>query len=205
MSCRGKGLLEIRQSSNPFYQTTAGSMYLAAQAEQLGRQQAANAEAKGDAGAGSPASDHAKICQFRFRRTNGDYGGDLKSEGSHISAAMDKITAARSLVHKGLQRQPKVVPRESSGTKCASPPKKNSTPGGLPQHFQHDAVTQNPIYSTSSSIIGGKPPGPVDGPGYYQYPKKAGISRTLTIPWRNHGLNTSFPAHPVNDKLSFGN
>ena len=201
MSCRGKGTLEIRQSNNPFYQTSANSMYLAAQADALGRrkeQQAPEEKVVAD-------DENAKICAFRFRNTNGDYGGDLKSEGSHISDAMDKITAARSLVHKGLQRRPKVVPQLTSGSKCASPPKKNSTPGGLPQHFQHDAVTQNPIYSTSSSIIGGKPPGPVDGPGDYQYPKKAGISRTLTIPWRNHGLNTSFPAHPVNDKLSFGN
>ena len=48
-------------------------------------------EADGDA-------DQAKIVSFRFRQTNGDYGGDLESKGSHISAAMDKITAARSLV-----------------------------------------------------------------------------------------------------------
>ena len=201
MSCRGKGTLEIRQSNNPFYQTSANSMYLAAQADALGRrkeQQAPEEKVVAD-------SEQAKICAFRFRNTNGDYGGDLKSEGSHISDAMDKITAARSLVHKGLQRRPKVVPPVTSGSKCASPPKHNSTPGGLPQHFKHISVEQHPIYTTSSAVIGQKPPGQVDGPGYYQYPKKSGISTTATIPYRNNGLNTSCPAHPVNDKLLYGN
>jgi hypothetical protein len=133
---RGRGILEVRKSDNPFYETTSSSIGLNININELQDTKAMSTKLMND-----PVSHPAGNPQFSFlyTRTSDIYGVDpLKIDSSfNYDTSAFKQTFENEHNNKS---------KHTSNAKAAL------------QLLKHEPIKQNPLYATSASEIGKKPP-----------------------------------------------
>jgi hypothetical protein len=154
MSQRGRGCLEINDSPNPFFQTTAKdigkSPYKAVewtkpQTNNMTASQYLNSTSSNQSN-DPPSNEHQKEdFSFLYARTSDVIGAKVPKQSSALSSAMVTL--------------PRKIPREGS----LPPPLENTVKAkvdveSLLKSYQHHPKYENPLYTTSTSEYGKKGP-----------------------------------------------
>jgi hypothetical protein len=208
MSQRGRGLLEIHPSKNPFYQTTASDIgrnidervkvdwnrprdFSPASSFTTSGQMAMTSDDPSPATEQAPKKDFGEDFSFLYARSSDVIGGKLPKQMGTMAACMD------SNPHKA---------RSTMGsTVAAAPPQQRihvkKDVNAILEVYKHEPKMENPLYATAMNEYGRKKPSVATFVADRRGRPQEFSNSFNGIKPKNSSLNTSLSKSTVHAKL----
>lgn len=155
MSQRGRGLLEINPSKNPFYQTTASDIGRKPEDKatidwDMPKNMRTNATIQQpESTEPAPIKDYGEDFSFLYARSSDVIGGKLETKMGAMAASMDTNPARRKpAIHSDHAAQ---IPRVERGRIKLDSDRVLAV-------YKHDTKRENPLYTTAANEYGKKAP-----------------------------------------------